>query len=62
VGSPGVRYLLAAQAVALLVAAGTWLHVWHCPCESALQNAAFWTALTTSQTVVVIGLLALRLR
>ena len=46
----------------MLVAAVTWLRVWHCPCEPTLQHAAFWTALTISQTVVVIGLLALRLK
>ena len=54
--------MLAAQAVALLVAAVTWLRVWQCPCEPMLRHAAFWTAVTISQTVVVIGLLALRLK
>jgi hypothetical protein len=56
------RYLLAAQALALLVTAGTWWRAWMCLCEATLVDAAFWTAVTLAQSVVVIGVLALRSR
>ena len=52
--------LLVAQAVALLVTAATWWRVWQCPCEAMLQDAAFWTALTVAQNVVLIGLSVLK--
>jgi hypothetical protein len=56
------RYLLVAQAVALLCAAGSWFRVWSCPCQESLQTAAFWTAIVVSQAVVSIGLSILMTR
>ena len=56
------QYLFAAQALALLLTAGTWVRVWRCPCESTIQDAAFWTALVVAQSVVLIGLVFLRFR
>ena len=55
-GNIAFRYLVAAQAIALLVTAGTWWRVWDCPCDPTLQQAAFWTALVVSQAVVLLGL------
>jgi hypothetical protein len=55
-------YLLAIQALVLLVAAGTWGRVWQCLCLPFLEDAAFWTAVAIAQGVVVIGFLALRIR
>jgi hypothetical protein len=57
-----LRYLLAGHGVALLLTAGSWWSVWHCPCEPTLRTAAFWTTVTISQTVVVLGIFVLRLR
>lgn len=54
--------MLAAQAFVMLVTAGTWWRAWRCLCEAALVDAAFWTAVTLAQSVVVIGFLALRSR
>lgn len=59
---PILRGLLATQSIALLVAAGNWGRVWHCPCEPTLQDAAFWTAVTIAQTVIVTGVAMLRSR
>jgi hypothetical protein len=56
-----IRYLLGAQSIVMLLAARTWWRVWHCPCESAFQDAALWTGLTMSQGVLVIGYLVWRL-
>lgn len=55
-----VRYLLAAQAIALLLSAGSWWRVWQCPCDLTLKDAAFWTAVVIAQGVVIIGLSVLR--
>lgn len=55
-----MRYLLAVQSVVLLLTAGTWWRVWRCLCEPTLQDAAFWTAVTIAQTVVVLGYSVLR--
>ena len=54
--SLAVRYLIGAQTIALLIAAGAWWRVWRCPCELFLQHAAFWTALVVSKAVVLLGL------
>ena len=60
--SRAMRYMLVAQAFALLISAGTWWGVWRCPCEETLRDAAFWTALVIAQTVVLIGLSVLKRR
>ena len=60
--SPIMGALLVAQSVSLLVTAATWWRVWQCPCEGMLQDAAFWTALTVAQNVVLIGLSVLKPR
>ena len=57
-----VRYLMAAQAVALMIAAGAWWRVWDCPCNSTLSHAAFWTSIVVSKAVVLLGLSAFRVR
>jgi hypothetical protein len=59
--TPGTRYILSAQALAMLLSARTWWHVWLCPCEPTFQSAAFWTGVTMSQGVVLIAYLVLRL-
>ena len=56
------RYMLAAQSLAMLLAARTWWSAWRCPCEPAFLDAAFWTGITMSQGVVVIAYLVLRSR
>ena len=55
-GTPAIRYLVATQAITLIVAAWTWWRVWHCPCVLFLQDAAFWTAIVVSKAVVLLGL------
>ena len=54
------RFLLAFQSLGLLLTAAMWWRVWQCLCNEALESAAFWTALTVAQAVVVIGVVALR--
>jgi hypothetical protein len=54
------RYLLGVEAITLLLAAGNWWRVWDCPCELTLKGAAFWTALSISQAVVIFSLSVLR--
>jgi len=53
---------MAAQAVALIIAASAWWRVWDCPCDSTLSDAAFWTSIVVSKAVVLLGLIALRVR
>lgn len=58
--SPAFSALLAVQSLALLFTATAWWRVWQCPCEPTLKCAAFWTAVTVAQSVVLIGVSALR--
>lgn len=58
--SLSVRFLIAMQTIALLFAGGTWWRVWRCVCTPTLQDAAFWTSVSVSQAVILLGLCALR--
>jgi hypothetical protein len=58
--TPMVRYMLAAQSIAMILASAMWWLAWHCPCAATLQDAAFWTGLAMSQGVIVVAYLALR--
>ena len=57
---PVARFLLAFQSLGLLLTAAMWWRVWQCLCGDSLEGAAFATALVVAQSVVVIGVMALR--
>jgi hypothetical protein len=54
-----LRCMLAAQTVALLLAAERWWRVSNCVCVSTLEDAALWTGIVTAQSVVIIGIAVL---
>jgi len=51
--------MLAAQTVALLLAAERWWRVSNCVCVSTLEDAALWTGIVTAQSVVILGIAVL---